>query len=146
MTDRVRVVVKCPDCVETRIDSDDVTLRHCVDDESWSYRFVCPLCRRPAVSPTGRLAALDAMLVGCPLESWRLPAELLEHRGGPPLTLDRSGRAPRAAAGARLVRRARARRPRGSAALTAAPQLPKSCAHQYAPVELLTMQPIPMLW
>jgi len=87
MTDRVRIVVKCPDCVETRIDSDDVTLRHCVDDESWSYRFVCPLCRRPAVSPTGRLAALDAMLIGCPLESWRLPAELLEHLGGPPLTL-----------------------------------------------------------
>jgi hypothetical protein len=84
----VWVTVKCPDCVESRVASEDVTLRHCVDDETWSYRFTCPMCRRATVSPTGRPAALEAMLVGCPIESWSLPAELLEVHEGPALTRD----------------------------------------------------------
>ena len=87
MTQAMCVVVKCPDCFETRVSPDLVTLRHCVDDESWSYRFTCPDCRLPTVSPTGDLAARAAMEAGCPIEIWRLPAELLEPHDGPPLAI-----------------------------------------------------------
>ena len=84
---RLQIVVKCPDCVEARVRPQDVTLRHCADDESWSYRFTCQSCLRPTNSPTDERAALDAVAAGAELESWRLPAELLEHGDGPPLTI-----------------------------------------------------------
>ena len=87
MSERLRVVVKCPDCVEARLEPGDVTLRRCVDDESWSYRFTCKVCHRPAVSTTGAQAARDTIAAGCPLESWSLPAERLELFDGPVLTL-----------------------------------------------------------
>ena len=87
MSERVHVVVKCPDCVETRLVPGDVTLRRCIDDESWSYRFTCKVCQRPAVSTTGAQAAHDAIAAGCPLESWSFPAERREQLDGPVLTL-----------------------------------------------------------
>ena len=88
MDQRVVVVVNCPDCVETRVPLRDVTLRHCEDDETWSYRFVCPICLRPSVEPTDVRTAHEAALAGTRFENWRLPAELLEHRDGPPITVD----------------------------------------------------------
>ena len=83
----LRVVVKCPDCVDVRMPPEDVTIRLCVDDECWSYRFACPGCGLPANSPTSEQAASAALDAGCPLERWRLPAELLERHDGPPLTI-----------------------------------------------------------
>ena len=87
MTRAMRVVVKCPDCLEARVSPDLVTLRHCLDDETWSYRFTCPTCHLPAVSSTGDPAARAAMEAGCPIEIWHLPAELLETHDGPPLVI-----------------------------------------------------------
>ena len=81
------VVVKCPDCLEARVSPENVTLRHCLDDETWSYRFMCPDCQLPAVASTNDQAARAAMEAGCPIEIWRLPAELLEHPEGPPLVI-----------------------------------------------------------
>jgi hypothetical protein len=83
----IRIMVKCPDCVETRVGLRDVTLRYCLDDERWSYRFTCRLCGLPGVAPTSENAARQAAAAGCPVEHWRFPAELLEHRPGPELTL-----------------------------------------------------------
>ena len=87
MTQTLCVVVKCPDCLEARVSPEQVTLRHCLDNETWSYRFTCPECLLPAVSPTGDAAARAAMEAGCPIEIWRLPSELLEHGDGPALTI-----------------------------------------------------------
>ena len=82
----VRIVVKCPDCGETRVAPDEVTLRRCLDDETWSYRFTCPSCRRPTLASTQVAAALGAVAAGSRLEAWQLPAELFEPHAGPPLT------------------------------------------------------------
>jgi hypothetical protein len=80
----VRIVVKCPDCVEMRVAPRDVTIRHCVDDGTWSYRFECPLCGRRAVSATSSEAGEDAVAAGAGLEVWRLPAELGERPASGP--------------------------------------------------------------
>jgi hypothetical protein len=87
MTQAMCVVVKCPDCFEARLSPERVTLRHCLDDETWSYRFTCPECHVSAVATTGDQAARAAMEAGCPIEIWRLPGELLEPHEGPALTL-----------------------------------------------------------
>ena len=81
-----RIMVKCPDCVATRVALGDVTLRYCVDTEEWTYRFRCGLCGLRVVEPTSALAALEAEAAGCAVEEWRLPAELLEPHDGPALT------------------------------------------------------------
>ena len=86
MMQRLQVVVKCPDCLQVRMHPHEVTLRRCIDDDGWAYRFTCPSCRAIVVSPTDECAALDAVAAGARLETWRLPAELLEHPDGPPLT------------------------------------------------------------
>ena len=31
---------------------DDVTIRGCLDDDKWSYRFTCPDCDLPTVEDT----------------------------------------------------------------------------------------------
>jgi hypothetical protein len=87
MSQALCVVVKCPDCLETRLGPEAVTLRHCLDDESWQYRFTCPQCHLPSVSATGDEAARAAMEAGCPIEIWRLPSELLEPHAGPPIVI-----------------------------------------------------------
>ena len=87
MTATVRVVVKCPQCAEVRVRSSEVTLRECVDDETWSYRFLCPQCGQRVVAHTGRVAALGAISVGARLERWSLPAEAFEAHSGSPITL-----------------------------------------------------------
>ena len=87
MTDGVSLVVKCPDCVETRVAPRDVTIRHCVDDDTWSYRFECPLCRRRGVAATGKAAAMDAIGAGSSFEPWHFPAEFAERPVvGPPIS------------------------------------------------------------
>ena len=87
MTQAMCVVVKCPDCFEARVSPATVTLRHCLDDESWSYRFTYPECHLPTVAVTGEHAARAAMEAGCDIEIWRLPAELLEPHDGPPIAI-----------------------------------------------------------
>ena len=87
MTQGTRIVVQCPDCDEQRVSSADVRLRECVDDETWSYRFTCPSCRRRTVSLTTRVAALGAVVAGVLVETWRLPSERCELPVGEPLTL-----------------------------------------------------------
>jgi hypothetical protein len=81
----VGVLVVCPDCSEVRVAPDAVTLRICMDDASWSYWFVCPMCGRRAAAGTRPGPALEAISEGAPFQSWWLPAELFEPHDGPVL-------------------------------------------------------------
>ncbi len=87
MSEATRIIVNCPDCRQVRVDPADVTLRNCVDDESWSYRFTCPHCDRLAAAETESSAALGAVTAGALVERWHLPAELRERHDGPDLKL-----------------------------------------------------------
>ncbi len=84
----MQIVVRCPDCADQRVDPAAVTIRNCVDNNLWSYRFICPFCRRPSVSPVAAELAGAAVSAGSPLETWQFPAELAErsHRW-PPFTI-----------------------------------------------------------
>jgi hypothetical protein len=82
----MRIVVSCPDCHEQRVSVDEVTVRNCVDDGRWSYRFVCPQCRRRTVAPAASRAALAVVAGGARLETWTLPMETKERPSDPPLT------------------------------------------------------------
>lgn len=84
----VTIVVKCRECGQVKVSAADVTLRRCQDDESWSYRFTCPKCRRLSVSQTYERAGTDAIAAGCGFEEWRLPTGLGNRPGGPPFTDD----------------------------------------------------------
>jgi len=84
---QLQVIVHCPDCDEVRVRPHDVTLRNCIDDDSWSYRFTCPTCGGLTVAFTDTPSVIEAFAAGAGLERWRLPAELLETHAGPPLTL-----------------------------------------------------------
>jgi predicted RNA-binding Zn-ribbon protein involved in translation (DUF1610 family) len=44
MTLGPRIVVQCPDCGDARVAPEAVTVRGCLDDGGWSYRFTCPAC------------------------------------------------------------------------------------------------------
>jgi hypothetical protein len=82
------IVVKCWDCGETRVAASEVTIRRCVDDGSWSYRFTCPKCRRLSVAPTHEPVASAAMAAGSGFEEWQLPTDLADRPDGPPFTED----------------------------------------------------------
>jgi hypothetical protein len=82
----VAIVVKCQDCDEIRVGASKVTLRRCVDNDSWSYRFTCPKCRRLSVSPTHERVAIDAIAAGSGFENWNLPTNLTSRPSGPPFT------------------------------------------------------------
>jgi hypothetical protein len=81
------LVVNCSTCGDVKVASSDVTVRNCVDNDHWSYWFICPACRRRAGARTRRCSALAAVHAGSTLNTWHLPAELDEQRTGPPLTL-----------------------------------------------------------
>jgi hypothetical protein len=82
-----RVVVNCSTCGDVKVASGDVTVRNCVDNDRWSYWFICPWCRGRTAARTGRRAAFDAIWAGSTLNTWRLPADFDERPDGPPLTL-----------------------------------------------------------
>jgi hypothetical protein len=86
--DNMVIVVKCPACDIVKVSVSDVTIRRCQDDESWSYRFTCPQCRRLSVSPTNEVAGTEATAAGSGFEEWRLPSGLGNRPGGPPFTAD----------------------------------------------------------
>jgi hypothetical protein len=88
MAGTMQILVKCPDCPAARMSPADVTLRNCVDDDNWSYRFTCASCGNRTVAPTNKWLALEVVAVGAKVERWTLPTELHETRGGPPITLD----------------------------------------------------------
>jgi hypothetical protein len=81
------VIVRCPDCGEQRTALKTVVLRHCLDDDTWSYRGRCPGCKLLVAGATSHRAALEAVESGGAIEEWRMPLELGERPGGPEFTL-----------------------------------------------------------
>jgi hypothetical protein len=86
-TRSARVVVSCSSCGNVRAATTDVTIRNCVDNDAWSYWFICPVCRNRAAANTCRRSAMHAIDAGSTLELWHLPAELDEQPKGPPISL-----------------------------------------------------------
>lgn len=87
MTQEVLIVVRCPDCGEHRVAPEAVTVRSCVDNGHWSYRFTCPSCLRPTLGDSSLPSLLDAVEAGAGLEAWSLPTHLDQRPDGPPFTL-----------------------------------------------------------
>jgi hypothetical protein len=79
--------VRCPDCSVVRVRANEVTLRNCVDDGRWDYRFRCPRCGRLTAGESTSWLAVEAFAAGSALEVWHLPDELDEPHDGPPLSL-----------------------------------------------------------
>jgi len=59
-----------------------------MDDGQGTYTFRCPTCDE-RVSKVAEPVVVEVLLAsGVALEAWRLPAELAERPGGPPITHD----------------------------------------------------------
>src|SRR4051812_20990488 len=82
----IKLVVDCSDCGHVKIDPHSVTIRRCVEADSWAYWFVCPSCRARTAASTNPLAALGAVSAGSSLDIWTMPAEVNERPSAPPLT------------------------------------------------------------
>jgi hypothetical protein len=78
-----RIVVSCPECGDARVSPNDVTVRGCLDDGAWSYRFTCPRCALPTLGMSTKLALRAAVDTGASFEVWTMPTRLDEHPGGP---------------------------------------------------------------
>ena len=87
MDRNTHIIVNCRDCGQIRMPVAGVTIRGCLDDDKWSYRFTCPDCDLPTVEDTSSARALDAVEIGVTLETWRYPIELDEKHDGPKLNL-----------------------------------------------------------
>lgn len=73
-----RARAQCPDCGEVVVPLQSVVLRRNIDDDTWSYRMLCPDCGLPSVfEVTTRLAELIHGL-GLTVERWSYPVELLD--------------------------------------------------------------------
>ena len=83
------VRAQCPACGDVQLQINDLTVRVCSDDEIPSqYRFRCPGCAQ-TVHRDASSRIVDLLVsAGAPHERWSWPAELTEHRSGPPLTPD----------------------------------------------------------
>jgi len=83
------VRAQCPACGDVSLQIDDLTVRVCSDDDiPSSYRFRCPGCEQ-TVHREASPRIVDLLVsAGAPHEMWSWPAELAEHRAGPPLTHD----------------------------------------------------------
>lgn len=87
MERNTHIIVSCRDCGQTRIPVEVVTIRGCLDDDRWSYRFTCAECGRATVEDTTADRARDAAEIGVLVETWRYPSELDEEHTGPRLNL-----------------------------------------------------------
>lgn len=78
----------CPVCGEVDLTSADVALVVCsVPDWSY-YAFDCPGCVAQVRKPADRRVVSLLLSGGVEVTHWRVPAEALEDKAGPPLTYD----------------------------------------------------------
>jgi predicted RNA-binding Zn-ribbon protein involved in translation (DUF1610 family) len=87
MTQETHIVVKCPDCGDLRVSPEAVTVRSCVDDGAWSYRFTCPSCHRATVGKSVMKPLMEAVDAGAGFEAWTMPTDLDVRPVGPLFTL-----------------------------------------------------------
>ena len=83
------VRAQCPACGDVSLKIDDLTVLVCSDEDIPSaYRFRCPGCEQTVQREASPRIVDLLMSAGAPHETWSWPAELAEHRSGPPLTPD----------------------------------------------------------
>ncbi|HSH59880.1 MAG TPA: hypothetical protein VK988_09625 [Acidimicrobiales bacterium] len=83
-----KVRATCPDCGDIETSSMEVKARVCVDDNTGSYAFRCPVCSK-ATAKSAESRVIQLLVdVGSPLTMWRWPAELSEAHDGPSFTHD----------------------------------------------------------
>ena len=82
--------VTCNQCGDVDLGSCDVHVRVCLDTQSATYFFRCPLCRMTEVREAEEQVIAQLTVAGCAVASWRLPKELDEHPkdGRGPITED----------------------------------------------------------
>ena len=78
----------CADCGDVELTTHEVKVRVCSHDRQGTYCFRCPKCRMMVVKPA-EYRTIDLLVAsGVEMATWDLPAELLEPRGGDPITHD----------------------------------------------------------
>jgi hypothetical protein len=78
------VRVTCPGCGIVRVPIEQVVVRNCVDDQTWSYRARCSQCGTTFLGDTPEGLALAALAAGVSVEIWTLPIPSAR-RPGPPI-------------------------------------------------------------
>ncbi len=78
----------CADCGDVELTTSDVVVRVCAHDDTSTYVFRCPECRRSVVKPAERRIVDLLVASGVDLQTWSLPAEMLEPRPCIPVTHD----------------------------------------------------------
>lgn len=83
------VIASCPACGEVKLTPQHLRLRLCENAVDLStYRFPCPSCRQPVEKEACAHQIVALMSAGVTVEPWKLPAEILEPRVGPPIGYD----------------------------------------------------------
>lgn len=79
----------CGDCGDVEMTTRDVRVRVCSADDTGTYLFRCPTCRRTVVK-AAEARTIDLLVAsGVERELWDLPRELVEDRpAGPPISHD----------------------------------------------------------
>lgn len=78
----------CADCGDVELTTSDVVVRVCSHDDTSTYVFRCPECRRSVVKPAERRIVDLLVASGVDLQTWTLPAEMYEPRPCVPITHD----------------------------------------------------------
>ena len=78
----------CSTCGDVQLQPSDLLVRVCADDNQGSYCFNCPECGFGVAKDASPRIVELLVSTGVRMDVWRLPAELLEHKGGPRLTHD----------------------------------------------------------
>ena len=78
----------CPTCADVELTTRDLRVQVCADNNQGSYSFRCPTCLM-AVAKQAEPRIIDLLVSsGVRMQVWRLPAELLEIKVGPPFVWD----------------------------------------------------------
>jgi hypothetical protein len=78
----------CPVCGEVDLTTDQVRLMVCTVAEHSYYAFDCAGCVEEIRKPADKQVVALLMAGGVVATSWRIPAEALELKTGPPINYD----------------------------------------------------------
>ena len=83
------IEANCPTCGTVEITPDDMELALCTNHSPASYySFICPVCADEIQKHAEERVVELLIAEGVAPAYWTLPAEMLEDRNGPPLTID----------------------------------------------------------
>ncbi len=91
MEAEVQATGSCDLCGNFRVSATVLTVRHCVDDDTFTCRLRCPGCARVLLLPVARHVAEQSVRAGGLLELWTLPIEERERGHGMPVSIDDLG-------------------------------------------------------